>query len=577
MATTPTITRSAQPEDAPSPRHARRRWWAGAAVMVIVTLALAALGMAAARPLGGDDIYVMANLGSGQWSRRLFAFDLDTPTADFAPWWLGAVFQRRFLRVPSSALLWIEQEIFGRSAAPYHLVTAALVIASCALIYRLVRRHMSAPQALAVALLPAVHPASAEVVGTLNCQPLAAAGLCSVAAVMAWDRARRTGSRAALAAAVALCALAMTSYEAALVLPFALLLADVVLWRDREHPSRTRAGRLGLLAVFVAYVPGAILIRRGLTAPDTGPLRPLAEVWRSARLDAAAYVLKTFGLFDPRDPFAYWLHRIAGEPLAIAAALGLLAGVAVLIRRQRRGWLGLIVFAAFLVLPWITRATVAQLNLPTMRQLYLPILLGGPLVMSALLSGARPRLRAAAGYAWLAGLSVQALLAESLPPPARARRALSSSLGALLADIPADRAVIAVGGDLCGDSPSLHRPGGAFFAIPEARDGSTPTLAPIDAHTLEARVSDTFDVLDREEAPARAPEIDRGPAWIVLRPPPLLADGWQRIPGATVSIAAQSPRGVQALRFRFDRPLSQLVFLRLRGCDAPQRLALSSD
>ncbi|APR81909.1 TPR repeat protein [Minicystis rosea] len=551
----------------------RRRRWLGAAVIVIV--ALATLGVAVFQPLGGDDVYVLENLSSGRWAPRFFAFDVDAPSAGYVPWWFGVAFQRRFLRVPSSGLLWIEWELFGRSAVPYHLITAALVLAGCLLLYRLALRHVSAPRAVVIASVPLLHPSSAEVVGTLNCQPLAAAGLFCVATVVAWDRMRRTGSRPALAAALAFCALAITSYEAAAVLPFVLLLADVVLWNDHAPSPRAWGRRLGLLAVFVAYVPGAVAIRRGLTAPDTGPLRPLAEVWRSARLDATAYGLKTFGLFDPRDPAAHWLHRIAGEPLSIAAALALLAAVVVLVRRQRLGMLGLVVFASFLVLPWITRATVAQLNLPTLRQLHLPMLLGGPLVVAALLASVRSRAMGAIGCAWLAALSVETIVVGGLSAPIPERRALSSSLRAALADVPADRTIVGIGGDLCGLSPSLFRPGGVLLAIPDA-DEATPALTVIDAHTLVARVPEAFDVPEHEQLPARQQATDRGPAWLVRRPPPIVLHGSQRIPGANVDVVARGPRGIQALRYRFDRPLSQLVFLRMRGCDAPERVTLPS-
>ncbi len=550
--------------------RAPRRTWTGAAVIALA--ALATLGVSVLRPLGGDDVYVIDNLGADAWSRRLFAFDFDAPSADYVPWWTGVAFQRRFLRVPSSALLWIEWRLFGRSAAPYHLVTLALVVASCLLVYRLALRRVSVVPAVAIAILPALHPASAEVVGSLSCQPLATAGLFCVATATAWVRMRRSGSRGALAATILFCALAMTSYEAAIALPFALLMVDVVI-REGLAPSRRVWGpRLAVLGVLVAYAPWAIAIRRGLTSPDTGPMRPLGEVARSARLDATAYCLKAFGVFDAHDPTAYWLHRAAGEPVAVAVALILLGGIVARVRRERRGWVGLAVLASFLIAPWLTRATVAQLNLPTLRQIYLPILLGGPLVVAAL----RPRARApaviAGGCLWLVALGAQAVSSGVASYGGAAARALEPSLRGVLARVPADCTVIGIGDDLCGTSPALLRAGSASFAIPPAIDGAMPELVAIDAHPLVVRVPGAFDVPAREEPPVRTEVDSRGPAWTVRRPPPVVSLGWQRIPGATVSVVKRGPRGIQALRFVFDRPLSELAFLRLRGCDAPERV-----
>ncbi|MFT3771105.1 MAG: hypothetical protein QM820_37290 [Minicystis sp.] len=194
-------------------------------------------------------------------------------------------------------------------------------------------------------------------------------------------------------------------------------------------------------------------------------------------------------------------------------------------------------------------------------------------MVAGLLAGVRSRALAAVGCAFLVGLSVETIIAGSLAAPIPARRAISSSLGAALAGVPEGRTVVVIGGDLCGTSPSLLRPGGVLLAIPDA-DEATPALTAIDAHTLVARVPEAFDVPDREQLPARAQATDRGPAWLVLRPPPIVRDGRQQIPGATVDVVERGPRGIRALRYRFEEPLSQLVFLRFRGCDAPERVTL---
>ncbi|HEY6459028.1 MAG TPA: hypothetical protein VIY73_02725, partial [Polyangiaceae bacterium] len=212
----------------------RRRLGAVAVVVAAVAVQL----VSAFQALGGDDIYVLANVRSGAWSRRLFAFNLDTPAPAYMPWWTGQVLQRRFIRVPASALIWLESELFGSRAVPYHLVTLALLAASCLLLFLLLSRRMPLPTAAVVALVPALHPASVEIVGNLCCQPIATAGLLSVAAVAAWQRMRERPSAGSIGTVVLLCALAVTSYEAAVVLPVFLVLADVLLGPPEPSTSR---------------------------------------------------------------------------------------------------------------------------------------------------------------------------------------------------------------------------------------------------------------------------------------------------------------------------------------------------
>jgi hypothetical protein len=242
----------------------------------------------------------------------------------------------------------------------------------------------------------------------------------------------------------------------------------------------------------------------------------------------------------------------------------------------------------FLGLPWILRATVSQLNIPTLRQIYLPILLGGPLMVSAALarrarkraldpSARVPALLGGGAAIWLVGLIAQTIVSGGMSPAAIAQRQLASSIRSVMAGIPADHAVMGIGedDDLCDGSPLLTTPGGSIHAIPAARDDSTPALIPLDAHTLLVRASGALDILTEEQRPVRSRDDDRGPFWIVRRPPPLVTLGWQRLRGATVSVAERGPSGIQALRYAFDRPLSQLTFLRLRGCRSPERVDLA--
>jgi hypothetical protein len=92
--------------------------------------------------LSGDDIYVLRSLRADDWGHRLFAFDFDAPSADDVSWWSGATFQRRFVRVPSSALLWVQWKLFGFHGEAFHAVTWLFVLASALLIHRRARQSL---------------------------------------------------------------------------------------------------------------------------------------------------------------------------------------------------------------------------------------------------------------------------------------------------------------------------------------------------------------------------------------------------------------------------------------------------
>jgi hypothetical protein len=189
-------------------RNQARSWWAGAGIVALVAVAVHAIDVS--QSLGGDDVYVLAALRSSSWAHRLFAFNLDAPTAEYMPWWTGVVVQRRFIRVPACALLWLESFAFGRSPVGFHSVTLALVLASCLLLYAEGVRHLTRWKGVAIALLPASHPSMAEIVGSMSSQPLATAGLFALGASILWLRMRERFSLLTFAGAVACVALAVT-------------------------------------------------------------------------------------------------------------------------------------------------------------------------------------------------------------------------------------------------------------------------------------------------------------------------------------------------------------------------------
>jgi hypothetical protein len=159
--------------------------------------------------------------------------------------------------------------------------------------------------------------------------------------------------------------------------------------------------------------------------------------------------------------------------------------------------LGLTVFALLLFAPWITRATVSELNFPTCRQLYLPVLLGGPLVAAAIWNESRGRAPAALAAALLlASPACWSVLTSFLDAGRNEQRRFATALRAFVVDGVA--------------SPRRRHPGRR-------------------AHRQ-----------------------------------------------AVVSLPARSESGVRALRFRFDRPLSDYTFVRFQGCRPRQRIDLAA-
>ncbi len=520
--------------------------------------------------LRGDDVYVLEPLRSSSCWRHLFAFDARRAKVDYvSAWWTGVVLQRRYIRVPASALLWLESHLFGASPIGFSAVTLALVAGSCLLIYAEASRHLPRRKAVMIALVPAVHPATSEIVELMNRQPIALAGLFAVAAAVGWIRhAGAVTSLAACAGALLACALAVMAYEAAIALPFALVLADLAPKGSTETGPRRWGPRLGALSVAALYVPFAVAIRHGLVAPDTSSPRALAEVALALRYDVVAYVLKAIGLFDPLDPASYWLQRTAGEPLAIAITLAILLGLAVGFRGQRAGWLGVVAFALFLAPPLLTRAAVSRFNLPTLRQLYLPILLGAPLMAAAWLS-VRSRTIGLSLGVWLFALTIESILCAGQMAPNGDTAEVARTTASLLHGVPPDDTVVGIGEETCRFSPTLIRDGPAVLAIPAGRDEADPELTAIGSHALLARAAGGFDVTTADRLPVRSPGPGPGPGWLTHTPPPLVHQGWQRITGATVSVVEHEADSITALRYDFDQPLTDLVFIRFRGCAPP--------
>ncbi len=301
-------------------------------------------------------------------------------------------------------------------------------------------------------------------------------------------------------------------------------------------------------------------------------MRAASEVALALRYDTVAYGWKLLGLIDPHDPSRYWWQNRTGERWAEALLVAALFVTMVGFARRRVGWLGLLLLALFLGPPLLTRATVSRLNFPSLRQLFLPLLLGAPLLLAAL-SHRRRWLWAGIGV-WIVLLSVQSTRSFGVLAPGAG--GLEPAVMRLSADVPPSFDIVGISDDTCGFAPSLVRDGPSVLAIPAGHGEADPVLKPIDDDTLMVESPAGFDILEKPQKLERESGINRGPAWLLLTPPALVAVGWQRIRGATVAISARDEKGITRLRYRFDRPLSEIVFLRYRGCAAPTRVRLES-
>jgi len=112
------------------------------------------------------------------------------------------------------------------------------------------------------------------------------------------------------------------------------------------------------------------------------------------------------------------------------------------------------------------------------------------------------------------------------------------------------------------------------LGIPSRSDDPDPQLTALDDHSLIALSEVGFDIRTAAEFPRRELGANRGPAWIPLQPGELAVRGSQRIAGATVAVEAREGDRITALRYRFDRPLADVVFIRFRGCSESKPLVL---
>lgn len=546
-----------------SPASSHSSMWAAAAV---VLAALVAMGPAVGRSFAWDDQYVLAHASSASWHTRAFAFDVDHPAPENGSWWDGIHVQRRFIRIPSSLLLWAQVRLFEGRAVPLHAVNLALHALASLLLFRLLRRRLEdATAAMAGAVLFAVHPAAVEIVGWWCCQPLALAAVFSLLAVdglFAWER---SAAPAGAVRVVLFTLLAITSYEAVAGLPVLLWLLCRKRWL-----LLNAAGAWTLLGLL------SVLNRAGVVAPDTSFRPTVAEAWRIARVDAGNYVLKMLGLVSVREPMQYTLYNAWGE-LACGALIFIPLVLCVLAaKRSRKARFGLFAFAVLLAPPFLIRVFAAVLNRPTFRQLYLP-LLGMALLVAVGAGRQRWRVALAACLA-VFFFALDWRLAKGVSGNATLE-AVGARVRGLLEREPVEKPVVVVGTfAACGYSVRYedYRREEARL-VPPTRDESRPTLTRTGPRSFLAESQAGFDIplKTKPRPPISFERYESGGRRLPLEPPPLIAAGTQSVPGARIEIVRRDDERLTALHFVLERELDDVVFLfAANDCERVERMDL---
>jgi hypothetical protein len=495
-------------------------------------------------------------------------YNADFPGPDGGAWYSGlGSYQRRYVRIPSSLLMSAEAALFGGRAAAWIAVSVALHVANCLLGFRLLQRWLGDPaRAALVTGLVGLHPAMANPVSWVACQGYLMAGFGALAAANCLEAWQRSGSARALAGVAGFALWSISSYEVAIALPLLLLLFDA--WRRRRAGAARPAGSTAVLAAALLplYAVYAALVWwnfRDVTHSDASYRASPAEFLLVAVGDFSNYLVKSVVGQPPGYEAVYGL---VGHPLV--AALLAAGAVALLLRFARREetLVGVLIYLAFLAPPLLSRAGVSFTNLPTTRQLYLP-LAGLAIVLGVVLRrplGRRGLALGALACALLAGW--QWLLA---PGPELA--ALHGQAGRMVRahlDAAAPGAtVLVVGQSSCAYDVRFDagsRP--VHDLVPTGRSGALPRLSRAGPRTLVAQSDEPFAI----------PSFSAPPPGTGIRlpfeRPRLLETGEQRIPVGVVQAPRSAGGEPRELRFLLDRPLDDYVILAIQGCQRVQRI-----
>lgn len=363
---------------------------------------------------------------------------------------------------PAVALFYLAlRTLFGANPAGYHAAVALAHVAAVYLASRLARRVLGErPLAVVLAVgLFALHPSRWVSVHWISGSPdplfaLAALPLLTLA-VEPRDGARATAPDARTTlASIALTALALTTKETAVALPFvaaALTLATTPMARAWELLRRVARPSFACVALYVAARAAWMPVRpAGMRSPALAD--HVSAVLATVALQARALVWP-LPLAASRDAgFLTAARHFVMPPSVIAGALAALALSALWFWRSKRARPGLVLAVGFL-LPVSNLAWTGFMFLTSDRFLYLPVL-GVGLAVAAELAELPPR------NAWRAG--VFALLAACGVTFASAAARLRDPVTFWRAEVAAMPSSSQAMELLAAELASAGRPGEAF-------------------------------------------------------------------------------------------------------------------
>ena len=270
---------------APRLAGGRPRRWLPAAVLAVLLLAF--YGPALGRGFVSEDFLLLRVLAQHPPWRH--------PLAALTGPWLG-IDVVRFYRPVSTALLALEAAAFGARAVPFNVVHLFVHLANALLLYAFAARLRGSGRgpAFAAALLFAVYPLHPNTVLFIASFATLFAAAFLLAALVAYQHFRRGGGRLRLAAALALFALALGSYEAAVILPLLLVTYELLAaGGDGGRGEERLPGRLAATVPFFALVALYLAGRRAIFGVVLGGYAQTSQALLSIRPAALAGDLAT--------------------------------------------------------------------------------------------------------------------------------------------------------------------------------------------------------------------------------------------------------------------------------------------
>ncbi len=290
---------------------------------------------------------------------------------------------------PLTKASYVANWLVSPQPAGFAIAGVAIHAASSLLVLALARRWLAAfaPAlsrpgfaALATALVFALHPAQTEAVAYIAGRSTALSTMFTLAALLAWERARDGSPAAWRAATMLLFVAAMGARESAWTLPFALVLVEAARGERMRDALKRTLPFWGLALVLAALVL-AIAPYRQLLATSLVIRPPLDNL--VAQVDSVVYLV-THPLTTLRlnfDPDLVARESIDGAWLAKVAMLAALLALGIA-QMRRRPWLGFGVLW-FLIALAPTHGPLARYELANDRQLYLAIV--GPALVAGVL------------------------------------------------------------------------------------------------------------------------------------------------------------------------------------------------